>query len=227
MKLHLRKEIVDRNELYSTEENRSHWSQCFFPSWVALKLLALVVILLRITKPFNNEFCRRDPVVWQDFAGTGPSKHQTKWWYLFQRAYSTGTDILIYTKVALQLHKIGVGFPGSMEKTSRRTQSLLCLPFPLPSLCSHAMLSWWGPGSLSPPFMSPFMNWPYSCPPKHHNKSLLSQTSSCFSFAGLTKISHGALKACCASLPFQSHIPGKIWGCCFSDWPQALLYVYW
>lgn len=83
--------------------------------------------------------------------------------------------------------------------------SLLCLPFLLSSLCSHAFLvgTWKPLASLHESLHDTGL---YSCPPKHHNKSLLSQTSSCFSFAGLTKISHDALKAYCASLTFQAHI---------------------
>lgn len=70
-------------------------------------------------------------------------------------------------------------------------------------------MPWFPGGNLEAsclPLWVPSWHWSYSCPPKHHNKSLLFQTSSCFSFAALTKISHGGRKAYCASLTYQAHI---------------------
>lgn len=150
---------------------------------------------------------------------------------MFQRAYSTGTDIFIYpiydinSFIPLQPHNINeCGLP---RIHGQEPPSSLLLPG-INMLPCHAFLKRALEASCFSPWV-PSWHWPCFCPPKHHNKVLLSLICSCFSFACSTKT-----QPCCSLLlsftdlsGTHTGFPGQIWGSCLPDCPQTRLYLCW
>lgn len=222
MKLHLRrkKEIVSRNEHYFIARNRNHWPHWFVSCWMVLKFLLLVFIVtwLIITRPFNSatvlkrsSYC---PACWSD--GDCVNVRQNDGPCLKELTVLATTSS--FTPGFIYMY---MDFWGSMEKSHQS----LCLALPWIVPCSHTMFSQRGRKGGEPLPQS----WPCSCSPKHRDKTVLSFTSPCFSFASLTKTSSPVLQAFCASLTFEAHagFPGEILDSCLPDLLQGLLYMQW